>query len=128
MKPSRIGSVVQKWDAIRRILTSQLDESRKILLTNIVENYLPLSDAEAEQYQHLVEQDNTEEVEEMISVYEERGIVKGEQRMLLSLLQTKFGSVPESVELRIRKMDSIELEALSKQILTATTLKELGLE
>lgn len=43
MKPGHIGSVLQKWNSIRHILTSPLDESRKILLTNIVENYLPLS-------------------------------------------------------------------------------------
>jgi hypothetical protein len=127
MKPSSVGSVLQKWEAIRRILTSSLDESRKILLTNVVENYIPLSETEAEQYNQLVEQDNTREAEEMISVYEERGIVKGQRLALLRLLRQKFGLLPEAVEVRVRKMDTPELEVLIDRILTATTLEELGL-
>ena len=53
-----------------------------------------------------------EEVREMISVYEERGIEKGSlNTILFSILTTlkhKFGDFPESLEIRLRQIDDIE--------------------
>jgi hypothetical protein len=144
MRQSSVGPVLQKWQAILRILSSEVDESRKILLSNIVENYLPLSGSQAEDFEEIVRQNTPEEVVEMLSIYEERGIEKGIQRgiaqgieqgilrgqraMTLTLLKAKFGEISQAVIDRVEQMQEEELLTLGENLLKAESLKELGLE
>jgi hypothetical protein len=128
MRPSRFGRLSQKVHCLRRVLVSDVDEARKSLLVNVIEKYMSLSLAEQAEFETVMEQDEVEEVREMLTVYEERGILKGERRMILSLLRRKFGELPADVIARIESMQTeAELEALSGRVLEAGSLSELEL-
>jgi hypothetical protein len=128
MRVSRLGKAVQKVWSLRKAAQSQVDEARKFLLVNLIETYLKLNKTEEAEFQHLVAQPDAEEVREMISVYEERGIQKGKHDMLLKTLHHKFGKVSKRVVSKVTAMQTEEeLDALLNRILDARTLEETGL-
>jgi hypothetical protein len=57
MRPGRLGRLAQKVASLRRVLLSEVDEARKSLLVNVIEKYLPLSAAEAAQFETLIGQE-----------------------------------------------------------------------
>jgi len=59
---------------------------------------------------------------------EQRGELRGERKVLLELLQTKFGEVEEEVEAQINAIDDEkELMALARDLLMAESPADLGL-
>jgi hypothetical protein len=56
---------------------------------------------------------------------EQLGVRKGEAKVLLTLLQLKFGDVPESVRAAIDEADAETLLRWSTRVLTATNLDEV---
>jgi hypothetical protein len=128
MRVSRLGKAVQKIWILRKTAQSEVDEARKFLLVNLIETYQKLNRAEDVEFQRLVKQPGTEEIKEMISVYEERGIAKGKRETLLRQLQHKFGDLPKRVTARIEATKSeAKLDALLDRILDANSLEEMGL-
>jgi hypothetical protein len=68
----------------------------------------------------------------MISIYEERGekrgILKGHREALLILLQSKFGTIPDTVIKRVEKIKKTEeLKNLTSKVLIANSLEDMGL-
>lgn len=63
----------------------------------------------------------------MITVYEERGIVRGMRRTLLNQLHARFGELPDSVVAKIEAATEGELDVLSQRVLTAPSLEAMGL-
>lgn len=140
MKPGELRAALRKWNLVRRVLTGPIDESRKILLTNLVEKYLPLEGVAESEYETLFRENTTREVQEMLSIYEERGIEKGIQqgiqqgilqnahRMLIRLMEARFGTVtPEARAAVLAITDETVLEQLSVRVLSATTLADMNL-
>ena len=129
MQPSAMGRTLQKALNLRRLLSSQLDEARKALLVNLVETYMTLGTREEDDFRRLLGQQELQGVTEMLTVYEERGIIKGKREALLMLLQCKFGDLPEAVVARVQTIDTdAALDALLGRVLRATTLGDMGLE
>ncbi len=129
MQPLALGRAAQKLVSLQRTLSSGVDEARQVLLTNLIETYLKLNVEETVDFQNLVSQSNEPEVEEMLSIYEERGIVKGTRQALLNLMRVKFGELPEQVEAKVRSITDEEmLDTLLERILTAATLGDMKLE
>ena len=131
MRPGAISGLLRKWTALRKILLSQLDESRKMVLATVVENYLPLTGPDAVEYDRLVKESEPEVIK-MVTVYEERGILKGieqslqrEQELVLKILRSKFGPLSEDEEGRIRRLSHEELEAVGERIIAAATFPDL---
>ena len=56
----------------------------------------------------------------------EFGKSDGWRELLLSQLQFKFTTLPESIQARIMEISDEEIQALSMKVLTATTLEEMG--
>jgi hypothetical protein len=136
MKTSRLGKVAQKYHSLRAMARSRVDEARKALLTNVVETYLTLEADEQAAFQELVSTSEGEEVSEMISIYEQRGIEKGIEQgigrgkrdTLLGLLHHKFGELPDNVRAHVEAVTDIgELDRLTYQVLLASTLEEMRL-
>jgi len=70
-----------------------------------------------------------QEMKQMLTVHEERGIIQSKREDGLHLLRLKFGDVPEGVVKKIGAMESkAELLTLLERVLTADSLKEMGLE
>jgi len=67
-------------------------------------------------------------IEKGIEGYE-KGIEEGQHRLLLRLLELKFGPLEASVVEHVSKLrDPAELDRLAEAILTATRLEDLGLK
>ena len=64
----------------------------------------------------------------MISVYEQRGIVKGYREGLLTFLRAKFGTLPDGVTAKIDEIEEVEeLEVFVVKAVNANSLEETGL-
>ncbi|MDX1933099.1 MAG: Rpn family recombination-promoting nuclease/putative transposase [Capsulimonadales bacterium] len=144
MRPGRLEPARRKWDALRRIVRNEPDESRKVLLTNIVENYLILSDTDRIAFEEIVARDTDTEVRDMISIYERRGIeqgiergieqgigqglLEGTRRTLLRQMEARFGPLNDETFRAVAAIvDQGRLDDLTLRLLTAGSLAELRL-
>jgi predicted transposase YdaD len=55
----------------------------------------------------------------------ERGIEEGEQRLILKLLQRRFGELPSEAIASIQSLDVIQLEELAEALLDFTEIDDL---
>ncbi|MBC7529855.1 MAG: DUF4351 domain-containing protein [Chthonomonadaceae bacterium] len=133
MRVGQEGAARQKFLTLKKVATSGENEARKFLLSNLVETYLVLEDQEKRAFEHLLETEETGEVQRMISVYEERGIKKGiaqgellaRSRVILEMLQHKFGEVPAETRTKIESLSSPEeLDRLILRVLDVDSLTE----
>jgi hypothetical protein len=127
MDYNRKEQVGLKADFLRWILGAPMDSARRSLLVHFVETYMPLTEPEQLEFDELVATDpEYVEVKEMITEYEKKGIEKGRQEALLLLLGRRFGSLPEAVTDRVRRIRSAErLDALLLAVLDAKSLDDL---
>ncbi|MCW5935201.1 MAG: DUF4351 domain-containing protein [Fimbriimonadia bacterium] len=144
MRPSEFGRVQHKAQCLQQVLHSDLEEGKKALLINLIDIYLILNEKEQQEFR-----DNYRPIElevmNMQTTYEERGIRKGKQigkqegklegklegkrELLIRLLARKFGSLSPEVKQKISAIKSHEkLDALSEDLLAASSLEELGLK
>jgi len=65
--------------------------------------------------------------EEGRKIGREEGREEGKRQVLLELIRSKYGIVPEAAESRITGLSGEDLDLLSKRILAAQTLADLGL-
>ena len=125
MRVGQEGAARQKFLALKKVAMSGENEARKFLLSNLVETYLVLEDQEREVFERLLETEETGEVQAMIGVYEERGIKKGELRVILEMLRHKFGEVPIETRTKIESLASLEeLDRLVLRVLDVDSLTE----
>ena len=58
----------------------------------------------------------------------QEGLVEGMQRVLLQLMSSRFGPLPQDLRRRVEGLTSVaELEKLTRRVLRAKTLLEMGL-
>ncbi len=144
MRSGEVTRVMHKLRMYQRMTISSLDEARRSLLLYVMDSYLKLNQSEEEELRRLVEQPELQEVKEMLTTYEERGIqkgiqqgivqgvqqgiVQGQRRTLLLMMRRKFGNLPDSVQSRVESItDSNELDSLSERLIAAATLDEMDL-
>jgi hypothetical protein len=128
MRPSALGRVLQKALSLQATLASAVDEARKSLLINIIETYLTLTEREEEEFRQAIGQSHLQEVTHMLTIYEERGILKGKRDLLLKQLHIKFGVLPDAISAKVQAIDTeAELDTLAERVLSASTLAEMGL-
>lgn len=119
-----------KADFLRMILGAHVDPARASLLIEFVETYVPLTVNECIEFEHLIQTEQQyAEVEQMVTVYEQRGIEQGieqgKRNLLLRLLCKKFGELPKELEAGLVKIESVEmLDQLSLGVLDARSLDE----
>ena len=132
-------------ECYRRVYESSHSDDEKILLLDFIRTYYQLSANEVEGFQRLLRQGTYQEVREMeLSYYGklaqeateeglqrgiQQGIQQGIQLTLLQQLEIKFGELPQTTVNRITAIQSQdELTALATQVLTASSLADLGLD
>jgi Domain of unknown function (DUF4351) len=115
-----------KADFLRLILGNPVDPARKSLLVEFIETYVPLTGETLSEFERLIHtEQNYAEVEQMLTIYEQRGIAKGKRNLLLQLLQKKFGDLSKDQESAIGKVESAEqLDQLSLAVLDVSSLDE----
>jgi len=148
MRSDKWSKVRHKLLSLQQIAVSEIDDARRSLLANVIESFLPLSARDEVEFKELAATES-EEVLEMISIYEERGIqqgieqgiqqgieqgieqgiTRGKREVLLRLMQAKFGPLPKEI---VQKVESITendlLDDLSVRLLIANSLEEMSLE
>ncbi len=136
-----------KLACLGRIAAAEMEETRRLLLVDCVEAYLELNSDEAAEYAALCTVQENREVKAMTMTWSERleakgmekGIAKGLQKgkrqglqtlqkVLLSLLEQRFGPLPEDTRGRVEAISSLSrLARLSERVLTARSLAALRL-
>jgi hypothetical protein len=129
-----------KVGAVERLGTSALNKAQKYLLLECVETYFPLNDNEADEYRRIIETASEREVKQMpnmwIEIGKKEGLQEGLQQgrqserraILLMFLEKRFGALSEQVRQRVDALDPKRVEEVLDRILTATSLRDLGLE
>jgi len=100
-----------------------------------VQAYLPLDDAQQEEFERLVASESNSGVQAMRATWFEQGEAKGEakglergQRQLLAVqLEERFGPLSPQVRDRLESLPLGRLEELARALLRAKSLEELGL-
>jgi len=126
-------------EALRRLAAAPLGEQQRFLLGECVQAYLPLDEEQARQYGNLLQSEPYAGVRAMNqTVYEkgleegiEKGIEKGRQEeridMVCSLIEERFGAVPEAVRRDLERLSAEQLRRLASKIGTADSLADLDL-
>ncbi len=149
-RPAQSPPSAHKLACLRRIIEGsgvEREEVRQLLL-DVVEAYLRLSGADAEEFEQLLQQPENEGIRQTMKTWTEqqqeigeaRGREIGEeigkeigkrieaQEAVLRVLAARFHTVPPAVAERVRHMDDVPaLEALLGRVATAATLAETGL-
>ena len=97
------------------------------LLVSALEWYFLLTPAQEVRFDLMVACEGFEEVREVLTLTEERGILKGEQNALLRQLRRKFGDVPEEIEGIVRALPDPEaVQPYLDRVLDAQRLEDMG--
>ncbi len=119
-------------EALDRIVASPESPARKMLLCECVQAYAPLEDAQRVKLYSLLEQPQRQGVRAMVKTWseegEERGILKGKRDLLLKLLKSKFPDLSQAARQRVAEWPVEKIEEVSLAVLTAQSLRELGVE
>jgi hypothetical protein len=134
MNPAPHSRARLKFDCLLKVNEASLDDEGSRQLANCIESYIQLSPEEAEELASLgsLKDRRTQIVSTSLFTWTDRveieGEKKGMRRVLLALLQARFGSVPDDVRQRVEKIRSEDrLSRLATKVLTARSLKEMRL-
>lgn len=135
-----------KLECVRRILHAPVSPAHRYTLLDCVETYLPLnSDRERSFRAMLIEREGPEvldfyqsdppwvrrlkkeTLEQGVQQGRREGREEGMRRLVTGLLAQRFGPLPEAATGRLSTMNAEQLTALSRRLLTASSLKALGL-
>jgi hypothetical protein len=118
-------------EALDRIVASPESPGRKHLLCECVQAYAPLEDDQRMELNSLLQQPQRLGVWTMAKTWtekgEERGILKGQRKLLWKQLQARFPTLTEEVKHRLEQLPEERLEELAVALLTNQSLRELGL-
>ncbi len=121
-----------KARAMQRIATAELTAYRRHLLMEFVEAYMPLEGPSLEQFNHLLLTPDFREAQMLGQTTYDRGIERGEERgrraTVRELLEMRFGALSEIARRRLDEANLVRLQELTREVLTANSLVELGLE
>jgi hypothetical protein len=115
-------------EALRRIKEAPLSEQRRFLLGECVQAYLPLDEEQQRDFERLVGTEAYHGVQAMNTTWYEKGQEKGQREMLRGLLEERFGPLPAPAVERLEQLPAERLKALSRAVLHAQSLRDLGLE
>ncbi len=154
MRPGALTRPELKLACLRRIVIADLDDARRILLVDCVETYLELNSDEAAEYARLNTVRENREVRKMATTWSERIAAQGRaqgreegrkmeregaqaerqkgllavRKILLSLLEQRFGPLPAATRERVEAISSLDrLTRLSERALTVRSLAALRL-
>lgn len=126
MRPLSAGKAQQKFNGLLQIARSAYGDYRKLLLADLLERFLSLADAEEAAYNQLRASTTSQEVEQMLSIYEERGIAEGMRAVLLRLGTRRFGAPSQSIRLQLEAIESrARLDALTDHLFDVENWDEL---
>ncbi len=128
MKHREISTPHLKARCLNGIAKSNITQAQAALLACFVETYLPLTQAEQEEFEGLIQHEEVR-VMEFITSWERKGRTEEARNGVLEQLQEKFGPLPEITVQHVEALSSIEeLRRLRRQLVHANSLAEMGLD
>ena len=134
MSPAPHSRARLKFDCLLRVNEASLDDEGRGQLANCIESYVQLSPEEVEELASLgsLKDRRTPIVSTSLFTWTDRveieGEKKGMRRVLLDLLQERFGPIPDDVRQRVETIRSEDrLIRLTRRVLTARSLKGMRL-
>lgn len=136
-----------KAESLRRVARAKLDHRRQTILVECLEAFTPLDRSQRREFERLVASEPYQEARHMTkTIFDEareqgfeKGIEKGLQQgiekgkhqalheLLLLQLEQKFGPLSQRVRARLARQTEAESRTLARKLLTAESLKDLGL-
>lgn len=139
MRSGTMSRAEHKLACLHRIATARLGRDREILLVNFVEEYLPLTEEETQEYKILSARNAGRKGDVMWMPWSERmkeegrkegqraGKQEGMREVVLHLLVQRFGPLTEAVRSQVEAITSPRrLTSLAGKVLTARSLRDLG--
>jgi hypothetical protein len=117
-----------KLRALERVVKSPENEHRKHLLCECVEAYLPLEGPALADYERWLLTKRYEEVRKMVMTSYDKERLKAMRAFLQRMLEKKFGPLTEKSLARLAALSEDRLFQVGEALLTAASLKELGLD
>jgi len=128
MEHGQLSKPRLKAICLNGIATSNITEVQAAILAYFVDTYLPLTQAEEEEFQQLIQQKEVQ-VMEFITSWERRARAESRREILIRQLKVKFDSMPEITVQRVESISSTdELDRLLEKIIHANSLAEMGLD
>ena len=118
-------------EALRRFQEAPLSDQQRFLLGECVQAYLPLDEAQQQEFQRLLTTETYHGVQAMNTTWYEKGIVQGIEKerrdSLREVLELRFGPLPPTVLTRLDQLPVERLQPLRQEAQKAQSLGELGL-
>jgi len=131
MDPKPWSRTRLKLGCLQRIQEAPLKETERIELVKCIETYLQLTPSEAEDLAWLgtLPERSVKTMNLLyIETWEDRMKAQGARKVVLGLLEERFGAVPEEVRNRLEKVRSVDrLTRLAQKAANAKSLKSLRL-
>jgi hypothetical protein len=115
-------------EALRQIQQAPLSAQQRYLLGDCVQAYLPLDAEQWREFNHLLTTEPYKGVQKMRATWYDQGFEERRRKLLQELLETRFGPLSAAVRERLQSLPAKRLTRLVKAVLTAKSLRELGLE
>jgi hypothetical protein len=112
---------------LRRLVNYPVDAWRKFLLGDCLIAYSASDAEQKDRLSELLDKDENREVRAMTTTWYDEALEKGERKVILNQLRARF-NVTEDVRAALDAWPAERLEELSLALLSAKSLKELGLE
>jgi hypothetical protein len=113
-----------KAEAMERLATSPLSEYQRHLLCECVDAYLPLQGPHLEEFQQLLLTNRYKETRMLGTTF----FQQGQWSVIQQQLEHRFGPLSPTVLEKLASWPVERLRELANQLLTAKSLRELGLE
>jgi hypothetical protein len=130
MKTEPNDRVTVRSECMRLLRTLKLDPAKSKLIGGFVETYLKLTADEMKQYERQFAELTPKEQEEtmgLISSWEQKGIEKGKEGLVIRQIKRRFGSVSEAVTGRLDQLSAYELDDLGEALLDFSSPADLDM-
>jgi hypothetical protein len=114
-------------EGLKRIAASAENDYRRFLLSDNLEAYAKLDEAEKDRLDALLQAEPYQEALPLMKTTYERGIEQGERRAALRLMEARFGPLTTQVKQRVEALSQEALAQLQLDLLQAQSLEELHL-
>lgn len=114
-------------EALRRIKDCPHNEWRRFLLGEFVQAYLPLDAEQQREYDRMLDTEPYKGVRDMATTWYEKGVEKGHREFLMLQLEERFGPLSDSVQAQVESLSKSQLVDLTRNMIRAQSLRDLGL-
>ena len=124
MKMSAKDRPKVKAECLRLLVSLKLEPARTKLIGGFVDSYRKLTAEEMEHYQRAVDKfapTEREDTVEIVTSWEQRGIMQGKETLVVRLLRRRVGPVPDTLTARLDTLTAAQLDDLGEALLDFQT-------